>query len=255
MLWYTAPERCDCSQANAFWKAFDIEQEKAKRKEKIQEKQEHVKKRIDRLIKNSGIRSRFLNRTFERFKVNADNEKAYKIAKHYAENFDSYLPKVTGNKITEPMNEQNGLFITGGYGTGKTHLATAIANELLSKGTAVICMTMIELLGRIKQTFDNSEAGSEAEIMRIYEDVPLLIIDDIGSEQPTEWGISKIYEIINARYEGYMPTIITTNYSGDDLIKRMTPKDGDNRNASKTLDRLKEMCIGLVMDWESYREK
>lgn len=82
-----------------------------------------------------------------------------------------------------------------------------------------------------------------------------LIIDDIGSEQPTEWGVSKIFAIINARYEGYMPTIITTNYSGPELVQRMTPESGDSRNAEKTLDRLKETCVGIDMTWESWRAK
>lgn len=90
-------------------------------------------------------------------------------------------------------------------------------------------------------------------ILNQYEQVPLLIIDDIGSEQPTEWAVSKIFAIINARYEGYMPTIITTNYSGEELVRRMTPEGGDDRNARKTLDRLKETCVGVDMTWDSWR--
>lgn len=56
-----------------------------------------------------------------------------------------------------------------------------------------------------------------------------------------------------------MPTIVTTNYTGDELIRRMTPiyggKIGDTRNAEKTLDRLREMCAGIEMYWESWRTK
>ena len=83
----------------------------------------------------------------------------------------------------------------------------------------------------------------------------MLIIDDIGSEQPTEWGMSKIFAIINSRYEEYMPTIVTTNYSEDELQRRMTPDGGDSRNAKKTLDRLKEMCVGIEMAWDSWRTR
>ena len=160
------------------------------------------------------------------------------------------------NHVTPPEIERNGLFMAGGYGTGKTHLAAAIANQLISEGTACICMTMIDLLDRIRETY--KAAGSdvdEAYILSQYEEVPLLIIDDIGSEQPTEWGVSKIFAIINARYEGYMPTIITTNYSGPELVQRMTPESGDSRNAEKTLDRLKETCVGIDMTWESWRAR
>jgi DNA replication protein DnaC len=121
-------------------------------------------------------------------------------------------------------------------------------------------MTMIDLLARIKQTFDRSDNTTEAEVMKIYEEVPLLVIDDMGSEQPSEWGSTKIFAIVNARYEAYMPTVITTNYAGDELVRRMTPTGPngrllDSRNAAKTVDRLNEMCIGIVMNWDSWRSR
>lgn len=122
-------------------------------------------------------------------------------------------------------------------------------------GTPVICMTMIDLLARVKQTFDRPGEATEAEIMRIYEEVPLLIIDDIGTEQPTTWGITQIYTIINARYEAYMPIIITTNYSGENLIRRMTPDRDDGITAAKTISRLTEMCSGIEMIWDDWRTK
>lgn len=74
-------------------------------------------------------------------------------------------------------------------------------------------------------------------------------------EQPTEWGSAKIYAIINARYEAYMPTIVTTNYGGAELVERMTPKGADRKNVEKTLDRLKEMCAGIQMNGKSRRSR
>ena len=50
------------------------------------------------------------------------------------------------------------------------------------------------------------------------------MIDDIGKEPPTEWAISTVYNIINGRYEAYLPTIVTTNYDTEALIDRMTPR-------------------------------
>lgn len=83
--------------------------------------------------------------------------------------------------------------------------------------------------------------------------------DIYASEQATEWSSTHIYSIINARYEAYMPTIVATNYTGDELVQRMTPsyngRLGDTRNAEKTLDRLREMCAGLEMYWDSYRTR
>lgn len=260
-IWIPEPERCDCKQAQQYWAKVEADKKAAEEERKRQEEAERLQRKINKLIKDSGIRGRFLNRTFERFEVNEENRRAYEAAKRYADNFRGMLPKKGPDGIVDPPEiECNGLFITGSYGTGKTHLATAISNQLIREGIPVICMTMIDLLARIKQTFDRSDEATEAEIMKIYEEVPLLVIDDIGSEQPSEWGSTKIFAIINARYEAYMPTIVTTNYAGDELIRRMTPigpngRPMDSRNAEKTLDRLKEMCVGIEMNWESWRSR
>lgn len=255
--WGEEPERCSCKKAQEKWTRVEAEQEAKRLAEEQAEEGRRIQAKIDKLIKDSGIRGRFLNRTFETFQEDEQNKKAYSMAKRYAEAFETMLPKKEkkSGHIEPPQIEKNGLMIIGSYGTGKTHLAAAISNQLIKTGTPVICMTMIDLLARIKETFDRNDQATEADIMRIYEEVPLLVIDDIGSEQPTEWGASKIYAIVNARYEAYMPTIITTNYKGQELTKRMTPPGGDSKNAEKTIDRLREMCLGMEMNWESWRAK
>ena len=253
--WSNEPEVCDCKRAQ--------EQERKRREDiETEEKRKTANAKIQRITDKSGMRARFLTRTFERFSVTEENVRAYTAAKHYVDRFDAMLPKKDKDgKYCPPEVGCNGLFITGSYGTGKTHLAAAIANELMNRGTACICMTMIDLLQKIKSSFESKDAfgagvvSTEESIMRTYECIPLLIIDDIGSEQPTEWGISKIYAIINARYEAYMPVIITTNYGGAELIQRMTPRGADSKNAEKTLDRLKEMCAGIELNGESWRTK
>ncbi len=258
--WFKKPEHCDCTEAVAYWEERErlrLEWEEAERR---REMTEAFNAKVRTLIQDSGMRGRFTNRTFDKFEVNGENRTAYNYCKWYAENFKKMLPsKSESGRVIPPEDERNGLFIMGSYGAGKTHLAAAIANELLNKGTAVICMTMIDLLSKIKNSFESGGEATEAEIMKLYEEIPLLIIDDIGSEQPTEWGSTTIYSIINARYEAYMPTIVTTNYTGAELVRRMTPmyggKSGDTRNAEKTLDRLREMCVGLEMFWQSWRAK
>lgn len=254
-IWSREPERCTCQEAVAFWERHDREEAEAKAAEEHRKKEAAIQARITKLIRDSGMKGRFQQRTFDRWEMTEQNKRAFGTCKRYADSFRLMQPgKDDQGRAKPPEKERNGLFLIGGYGTGKTHLAAAIANQLLRDGTPVICMTMIDLLARIRETFDRDDV-SDAQVMRLYADVPLLIIDDLGSENPTEWGSTTIFSIINARYEGYMPTIVTSNCGADELVQRMTPRDATDRNAQKTVDRLREMCVAVPMDWPSYRTK
>ena len=221
-------ERCTCPQAV---KAYE---EEARRKAEAERK---MRERINRIIGESGMGDRFLRRTFDTFQLTDDNRRAAAAARRYADSFDTLLPQPGA-----PEPGRNGLFIAGPPGTGKTH-------------RPVVCMTMIDLLERIKRTY-SATGGSESDVLKIYKTVPLLVIDDIGKEPPTEWAISTVYNIINGRYEAYLPTIVTTNYDTEALIDRMTPREShDSMTARATIDRLMEMCRGITLTGQSWRSR
>ena len=246
----TGPNRCDCPEAVAAYEKEKAEKEAKERARQEAEADMRMRMRVAQIIGDSGMHARFLRRTFDTFQITAENQKALMACKKYANTFKE--------KLYETDPGRNGLFITGPKGTGKTHLAAAIANQLMQEGTGVICMTMIDLLNRIKRTYDQRRQwdASEGGVLKAYKEVPLLIIDDMGKEPPTEWAVSKIYEIINARYEEYLPTIVTTNYSDSELVRRLTPKDtGDSTTADATIDRLREMCAAIVTTGDSWRSK
>lgn len=112
------------------------------------------------------------------------------------------------------------LILHGGYGCGKTHLAAAIANAALQRGTPVIFVTAPDLLDHLRVTFG---PGSEVSFDTLFDrvrNIPLLIIDDLGAESPTQWAQEKLYQIFNARYNAALPTVITTNVA----LERIDPR-------------------------------
>ena len=81
----------------------------------------------------------------------------------------------------------------------------------------------------------------------------MLIVDDLGKEQCTEWSVSPLYSILNDRYEDMKPTIITTNYNAAELVRALPPKGGDGTNARAIISRLREVSTVITMAWADYR--
>lgn len=250
VMWLpSGPEPCKCEKAQAELRALEQAKQEAEAKRLAAEAAARKNAQVAKIIGASGLGERFRHRTFEAFTQTAENMAAYRMAAGYAANFTKLLENPAAH-------EKNGLFFVGTKGTGKTHLAAAIANKLMADGTPVLFATMINLLGKIKATFDKERTtANEAELMRLYKRIDLLIIDDMGKEPPTNWGLAKMYEIINDRYEDYKPIIVTSNYTADELVKRLTPADGDNTTADATVDRILEMTYTAPLAGESWRLK
>ncbi len=221
-------ERCDCEESKIYWEKIDYEKKQKEIKTEIQRKNDVINK----LYNNSKMNIRLKSYSFNNYKVTSENKKALNKAKEYA---DNYIKKI----------EKGSLFITGGVGTGKTHLAASIANELIRNEIPVVFGTLINLLNDIKDSY-SSDGEKEGYIIERYSKVNMLIIDDLGKERPSEWTLEKLFTIINNRYENNLPVIITTNYNRDKLRERLS----NNKNyeiADSIISRLYEMCKGIAI--------
>lgn len=121
------------------------------------------------------------------------------------------------------------LVLQGTYGTGKTHLAAAIGNFLVENGYNVLFLTVPDLLDHLRTTFDPSADMRYGDLFEMVRSVRVLILDDLGTEAPTQWAGEKLFQLLNDRYIRELPTVITTNHSVEDLDKRIASRLQDRR--------------------------
>ena len=218
-------ERCTCKKAQEYWK------EKDKQDYEI-EKRKHFREIINKLYKQNYIGRKFQNMNFENFNSNTENELAIAIAKDYV------------NKNITSANT-NGLIIMGESGVGKTHLAASIANKLIENNKIVLMGRLTTLLDMIKETFkDNTK--SENELIELYSNVDMIIIDDLGTEKISNWALEKLYTIIENRNENRLPIIITTRFNKQGLIKRFS-QCLDEQLVDAIISKLYQMCYGVTL--------
>ncbi|MBQ6503494.1 MAG: ATP-binding protein [Flexilinea sp.] len=194
---------------------------------------------------------------FDRKKVNANvsNMQGYEKM-----TFDSFIiPSEESNefwpeerlKLEEALyeakhfaaNPKKWLFYTGIYGTGKTHLAAAIANYALENGYRIIFQPVPDLLDELRSSYNNKNDSYEETIERI-KSIPLLILDDLGAQNTTDWAEEKLYQIFNYRYVNKLPTVITSNVGLSKIDGRIVSRLGD-----------RDLTTVIHMNVPSYRTK
>jgi len=163
----------------------------------------HIRENITRYLEKAGIPPKYLGCSFETFKTANDLNKPCMICKEY---------------ITEPLGN---LYLYGGFGTGKTHLAVAIARELLLQGRDLLFTSVPRLLFEIRKAFRQDAGDTEVFHVEKYSTCPYLILDDFGTEKSTEWARQTLDFIIYERDNHLRPTVITSNLSLDELSEKM----------------------------------
>jgi len=131
---------------------------------------------------------------------------------------------------------RRGAYIHGSVGSGKTHVAYAIAEHLGQNFVDYVAFwNTTELFAEMKKDFDKRRAHYEYEttIDRLLELKSTLFLDDIGAEKPSEWVMEQLYLLVNRRYERGYITFFTSNLT----ISELSEKLGD-----RTASRIAEMC-------------
>ncbi|MCI9174429.1 MAG: ATP-binding protein [Lachnospiraceae bacterium] len=182
------------------------------------------RERIESKLAFASIPKEFEGQTVDNFRTDCYStgtgrelaEMAKTIAKRYVELFDEI----------QETNAKGLYFHSGVKGSGKTRLAVSIANDLISlKGIPAKFSTTIQILDQIKNTWGErargcdeiNQARTEESLIRDIVSVPVLIVDDIGVEQPKDWINERFYNILNGRMIEKRITIFTSNYRIEEL--------------------------------------
>ncbi len=170
--------------------------------------------------------------------------------------------------VAEYPVEDKGLLLIGPVGVGKTHLAVGIIKELvLNKGIPCLFCDYRDLLKQIRNSYNESVAATEMDVLRPALQTPVLVLDELGAERPTDWVWDTVSHILNTRYNEKRTTIITTNYpdappGGEELTdnfsraRRAAREEtlGD-RITERMRSRLHEMCRKIEMQGKDFRLK
>ena len=135
-------------------------------------------------------------------------EKTYQTCRRYAFGFH---------------DKAGNLLFSGNTGLGKTFLSACIARTVADQGYSVV----YESAGKLFQTLEKARFEANEENRRAaakYAECDLLIVDDLGTELPGQFVTAALYRLINDRLLETKPTIISTNLSEEELIRRYNPQ-------------------------------
>ena len=102
------------------------------------------------------------------------------------------------------------LLISGPNGSGKTHLAAAIANRIIERGRPALFVHVPDLLDHLRAAFSPQAEISYDDLFEQVRNAPLLVLDELGSHSATPWAEEKLRQIINHRFTASLPTVVTT---------------------------------------------
>lgn len=183
----------------------------------------------------AGLTARLQTMTFDSFRLDPYPE-------YLQEEGRSYRAIATGAwqagqqlaRACAGREQSRGLLLQGEVGCGKTHLAAAAINLTLELGGDAMFLVVPEFLDQLRYSYRRENEGlDESELIARTYKVPLLVLDDLGAHNYSEWVCNKLFTIVNHRYNRGLPCLITSNLD----LKQL-----DDTIGGRTASRIVEMC-------------
>jgi len=169
-------------------------------------------------------------------------------------------------RISLDSGEMRGLILIGGLGLGKTHLVCGLLSFFaLERGIHCRFVDYHDLMARIRATFDDTAHEHASTIIEALVHTPVLVIDDLGKGQGTNWELSILDQIITRRYNARRIILATTNYVPEDMLERRSqrmPVERKRRDLGECLEerigerlvsRLRAACDLHLLEGSDYR--
>lgn len=163
-----------------------------------------------------------------------------RIPERYSEAKYEDVPESIRTLVKAMRESKRGIYIHGGVGSGKTHIAYAVArkwNEVT--GRAPHFWNTTELMQEIKDDFDRDAYSKKHTLENLMTTESLIVLDDIGVEKVSDWVLERFYLLVNRRYNEMRPIIFTSNY---------TPADLADKIGERTVSRIVELCEVVKVD-------
>lgn len=168
------------------------------------------------------------------------------------------LKKPVRDSYAQALKEGRGLYLHGGVGTGKTWAMVAMFKDLAARGYDAVMWSSADIIHELKADFDKTEG--RLDFQPYVTEMPVLLIDDIGSGRMTAWVSEQLFEIVNERNQNKLLTYFTSNHDPESLgraMNRVYANDGgglvETQDGDRLRSRISELCLIVNMSGKDRR--
>lgn len=172
-----------------------------------------------------------------------DDKARVPIIKYFKEFMEHY----------QDEEKPKGIYLSGSFGSGKTYLIASLFNEMAKKGVRSILVFYPEFLRNLKSSFTTDYNEKINDI----EKVPLLLLDDIGAENCSNWSRDEVLgPVLQYRMENHLSTFFTSNLTFEELEKNLsiTSSGVDKVKARRIIERIKQLTVPLELVSKNRRD-